>query len=295
MFFGPNSYNQGDGHVGISLGGGAMISANEPSSGTGPNVVEDYPTPNVQSSEYWFDLYRGWAWPPTSWGPLAEEATPPAAPPATAPPDTVSGTQALQPASGGLQVGGSQSVQPASGTTGLQPAAGSSQLQQPGGTVVIAGGSGSGGGSQPPTGGSGSGPTGGSGSGPTGNTGNPNTGPTGTSGSGPTGGTGSGPTGNSGSSPATYPEATGYGPVNTWSNPNGPTGTEGPQLPSNTVVQVVCYVTATPEGPGQDPYWYEIAGSGDFGSADAFCDEGATTCPGGFSGTPLLDQSVPQC
>ena len=93
----------------------------------------------------------------------------------------------------------------------------------------------------------------------------------------------------------TYPEATGDGPVHTWSSPDGPSGTEGPTLAANTVYQVVCVVTGTKEGPAQDPYWYLIAGTSDYGSADAFCDEGATTCPGGFAGTPDVDPNVPSC
>ena len=61
MFFGPNSYNEEDGHVGLSLGGGQMISANVPSASI-PGVVLNYPNPDVQSSSYWSQLYRGWAW-----------------------------------------------------------------------------------------------------------------------------------------------------------------------------------------------------------------------------------------
>jgi hypothetical protein len=91
----------------------------------------------------------------------------------------------------------------------------------------------------------------------------------------------------------TYPEATGHGPVNTWSNPNGPSGSQGPTLAANTVYQVDCVVTGTAEGPGRDAYWYLVSGTSDYGSADAFCDEGATTCPGGFGGTPNVDPSVP--
>ncbi|HTW10445.1 MAG TPA: hypothetical protein VME46_23270, partial [Acidimicrobiales bacterium] len=94
---------------------------------------------------------------------------------------------------------------------------------------------------------------------------------------------------------ATYPEATGDGPVHTWSSPDGPSGTEGPTLSANTVYQVDCVTTGTAEGPGGDPYWYLLDGTDDYGSADAFCDEGATTCPGGFAGTPLVDSRVPQC
>jgi hypothetical protein len=95
----------------------------------------------------------------------------------------------------------------------------------------------------------------------------------------------------------TYSEATGDGPVNTWSNPNGPSGSEGPTLSANTDYQVVCYVSATPEGPSQDPYWYRMAtgAAGYYGSADAFCDEGSTTCPNGFGGTPPVDTNVPPC
>jgi hypothetical protein len=97
--------------------------------------------------------------------------------------------------------------------------------------------------------------------------------------------------------PPTYSEATGDGPVHTWSSPSGPSGTEGPTLSANTVYQVVCYVSATAEGPGQDPYWYRMAtgAAGYYGSADAFCDEGSVTCPNGFGGTPFVDANVPRC
>ncbi len=93
----------------------------------------------------------------------------------------------------------------------------------------------------------------------------------------------------------TYSEATGDGPVNTWSNPNGPSGTEGPTLAANTVYQVDCVTTGSAEGPARDAFWYLISGTNDYGSADAFCDEGATMCPSGFAGTPNVDPSVPSC
>lgn len=93
----------------------------------------------------------------------------------------------------------------------------------------------------------------------------------------------------------THSEATGYGPVHTWSSPDGPSGSAGPILAANTVYQVDCVTTGTPEGPAQDAYWYLISGTADYGSADAFCDEGATTCPGGFGGTPNVDPGVPNC
>lgn len=93
----------------------------------------------------------------------------------------------------------------------------------------------------------------------------------------------------------TFPEATGYGPVHIFSSTSGPSGEANSELSANTVVSVSCYTTGTAEGPGQDPYWYLIAGTNDYGSADAFCDEGATTCPNGFAGTPAIDPNVPRC
>jgi len=55
VFFAPNSINP-YGHVGISIGNGAMISA-----------LSTVQTTNVGASRYWRNLYRGWALPPTSW------------------------------------------------------------------------------------------------------------------------------------------------------------------------------------------------------------------------------------
>ncbi|HZC04419.1 MAG TPA: hypothetical protein VE338_02165 [Ktedonobacterales bacterium] len=132
IFFGPNSYNQGDGHVGISLGGGKMISANEPSSGTGPYVVEIYPNPNIQSSAYWLNLYKGWAWPPANWGPLAAQAVATAAAGGSSSP---SGVTIVQPAGSGSQIQGT------SGSGGVQPAGSGTQIQG-GGSAAGAGGGG---------------------------------------------------------------------------------------------------------------------------------------------------------
>jgi hypothetical protein len=55
VFFAPNSINP-YGHVGISIGNGAMISA-----------LSTVQTTNVGASRYWSNLYRGWALAPTSW------------------------------------------------------------------------------------------------------------------------------------------------------------------------------------------------------------------------------------
>jgi hypothetical protein len=81
--------------------------------------------------------------------------------------------------------------------------------------------------------------------------------------------------------------------VQTWSDPNGPSGSKGPDLAANTVYQVDCVTTGTSEDG--DAYWYLISGTSDYGSADAFCDEGATLCPNGFGGTPPVDPNVPNC
>jgi hypothetical protein len=118
MFFGPNSYNEGAGHVGIALGGGAMISANVPTHDI-PGIVLNYPTPNVQSSSYWSGLYRGWAWPPASWGPLATQAAQGATSTAMSPPTNGSSATA-QPAGGSSTVQGSSPTLQGGSSSGLQ-------------------------------------------------------------------------------------------------------------------------------------------------------------------------------
>jgi hypothetical protein len=56
VFFKPDSSNEGYGHVGISLGGGNMVSA--------LSSVQDT---NIFASSYWRALYAGWAYAPPSW------------------------------------------------------------------------------------------------------------------------------------------------------------------------------------------------------------------------------------
>ena len=66
MFFDLSGSNIPEGHVGISLGGGSMISALEHA----PYVL----ITNVQADGYWRSVYRGWAWPPSGWSTLAAQA-----------------------------------------------------------------------------------------------------------------------------------------------------------------------------------------------------------------------------
>jgi hypothetical protein len=56
MYFAADKYNRGYGHVGLSQGGGRMISA-----------LATVTTTNVARSHYWRRLYRGWADAPTTW------------------------------------------------------------------------------------------------------------------------------------------------------------------------------------------------------------------------------------
>jgi NlpC/P60 family len=56
VFFRPNSTNDYYGHIGISLGGGQMVSA--------LSSVQDT---SIVASSYWSALYGGWAYAPASW------------------------------------------------------------------------------------------------------------------------------------------------------------------------------------------------------------------------------------
>ena len=257
------------GHVGIATGTG-WISANE----SAPWVF----VRGVTSR--WTARYEGWAYPPPSWGSLAQQAastinselSPPPissssnttqaqAPPlsvrttAPAPPVSVTGP----PSSGSVMVttgGGGSGLAQASQTSAvnLQPAAGITALTP--------------------------GPAPGSGS-----SGSPT--PTAEAQSPPVTTTPPSP-------PATVSEAVGPGPIeNTYTNPTGPSGGTGLRIAANTIVQVVCRTTGTPEGRASDPWWYKLS-TGSFFSADAACDEGATTCPS-FAGTPTVDTKVPPC
>lgn len=96
--------------------------------------------------------------------------------------------------------------------------------------------------------------------------------------------------------PSTYPETTG-GVTNTWTNYTNAGGYKGPQIPSNTTVDVTCALQGFTVADG-NKWWYQI-GSAPwsnlyYASADAFYNEpGVTT--GSLLGTPFVDPAVPLC
>lgn len=57
VFFAKDTLNAGQGHVGISTGGGSMISA----------LNQGVRETSWTSSGYWKDRFIGWAWPPDDW------------------------------------------------------------------------------------------------------------------------------------------------------------------------------------------------------------------------------------
>jgi hypothetical protein len=56
MLFGPDGFNRGYGHIGLSLGDGTMISA-----------LDEVRITNVVKSRYWKRLYLGWSPAPDTW------------------------------------------------------------------------------------------------------------------------------------------------------------------------------------------------------------------------------------
>jgi hypothetical protein len=95
--------------------------------------------------------------------------------------------------------------------------------------------------------------------------------------------------------PQTYGETVG-GVTNTWTNYSNAGGTEGPQIAKGTTVQIACKVTGFKVADG-NTWWYRIASSPwngtYYASADAFYNNGATS--GSLSGTPFVDNNVPNC
>jgi len=93
----------------------------------------------------------------------------------------------------------------------------------------------------------------------------------------------------------TYAETTGS-VVHTWTDYADAGGSEGPEIPSNATVQIVCKVSGFTVADG-NTWWYRIASSpwngAYYGSADAFYNDGATS--GSLLGTPFVDSSVPSC
>ncbi len=97
------------------------------------------------------------------------------------------------------------------------------------------------------------------------------------------------------SGPTTYSEVPG-GTANTWTDPSDAGGNEGPTIPANMTVQVVCRVSGFQVSDG-NTWWYQIASSpwdGNFyASADAFYNDGRKS--GSLAGTPFYDPAVPVC
>jgi hypothetical protein len=98
-------------------------------------------------------------------------------------------------------------------------------------------------------------------------------------------------------SPATgSPETSGPSPVNTWTEYADAGGTEGPEIPPNSTLQIACKVNGFAVEDG-DTWWYRIASapwSGRYyASADAFYNNGATS--GSLRGTPFFNSRIPNC
>jgi len=95
--------------------------------------------------------------------------------------------------------------------------------------------------------------------------------------------------------PPTHSETTG-GVTHTWTNYTNAGGTAGPAIPSHSTVQVTCKVTGFKVADG-NTWWYRIASPGwsnhYYASADAFYNNGHTS--GSLSGTPWVDNAVPNC
>jgi len=95
--------------------------------------------------------------------------------------------------------------------------------------------------------------------------------------------------------PPTYSETTGS-VVHTWTNYVDAGGDQGPEIPSNDTVQILCKVTGFEVADG-NTWWYLVASSpwngAYYGSADAFYNNGETS--GSLLGTPFVDPSVPDC
>jgi len=298
VYFGGDRFNKSFGHVGLSLGRGAMISA-----------LDTVQITNVARSPYWSNLYRGWTEAPSMWpgrlppppavtGPLVSSTVQITAPAFAS---MLSGTVQLEASAqnvGGVEFEAYYATDPtdsrsvgwhvlgdavqSEGSWALAwntlavPDQGNPLL----GTVNLAA-----------IALDVSGRT-------TGtrdyrrvsvnNSGALTTGGGTTSG----GGTGSPP---GGPPPQTFSETTG-GVTHTWSNYTNAGGTEGPSIPAFTTVQIACKVTGFRVADG-DTWWYRVASdpwSGTYyGSADAFYNNGQTS--GSLKGTPFYDPSVPGC
>ncbi len=291
VFFGPDSANRGFGHVGISLGGGRMISA-----------LQSVQITDISRSPYWNSLYRGWAYAPATWPGRLPPPPAPAGPlvssevQITAPAfgSTISGVVTLEASAanvGGVAFEAYYESEPGnpgtlawhllgdgtlqSGSWALDwnasavPAQGDPHL----GTVNLAAVALNAAGEL-----------------------------TGTrdyrrinieGGAGP-GGVGTTTTVTP-PPPTTYAETTG-GEAHTWSNYANAGGTQGPTIGGYATVQIACAITGFAVADG-NTWWYKIASTpwNDqfYVSADAFYNNGSTS--GTLKGTPFVDTAVPPC
>jgi hypothetical protein len=293
LFFAPDAANDDFGHVGVSLGGGKMVSA--------LNTVQ---ITNVSKSRYWSSLYRGWATAPSAW----PGRIPP--PPGTSQPLTGSAVQITAPAVGSV-VGGTVELGAAasnvggvafyayyttvpsdeatagwhflgdatSSPTGWNLAWDTVAIPDQGdavwGTVNVAAVALDKGGALTGTRDYRRISLDNSASLPPGSVA-PQQPPPSPAGS-------------------TYPETTG-GAANTWSDYMTADGVQGPYIPVNTTVQITCATAGFRVADG-NTWWYKIASSpwnnAFYVSADAFYNNGRTT--GSLAGTPFVDSAVPAC
>jgi NlpC/P60 family protein len=318
LYFGPDPFNHGYGHVGISLGNGTMISA-----------LDTVQVTDLAHSPYWSQLYRGWASAPASW----PGRLPP--PPGPTEPLVSSQIQITAPAFGSI-VGGTVPLaasaanvggvtfeayyasDPANSQTASWHDLGNATLDAgtwtlpwntaeipdqgnaSWGTINIAAialdanGNRTGtrdyrrisvnnSNSTVPPMTSGQSTT-------TPATTTPTT-PTTT----PTTPTTTTPPTSTPTQPSPYPETVG-GDTHTWTDYANAGGTEGPLITSNATVQVACKVSGFRVADG-DTWWYRIASSpwsnSYYASSDAFYNNGQTS--GSLNGTPFYDPDVPNC
>jgi hypothetical protein len=298
VFFSPDSANHGEGHVGLSLGAGRMISA-----------LETVQITDVQRSRYWRSLYLGWAYAPASWpgrlppppvqtGPLVSSAVQITAP---AFGSTVGGTVTLEASASnvaGVAFEAFYAAEPANSASVGWHLLGDATLQL--GSWAFAWNTQS-----------------------IPDQGNPLWGTinvaaialntsgelTGTrdyrriavdnAGETITGTTLGGSAGTTTITPppvsSTYSETTG-GTSRTWTDYENAGGTEGSTIPAHDAVQISCKVSGFAVADG-NTWWYKVASSpwenNYYASADGFYNNGETS--GSLKGTPFVDPAVPAC
>lgn len=288
IFFGPDSSNDGYGHVGLSLGAGKMISA-----------LATVQITNITKSRYWSTLYRGWAYPPVSWpgrippppaptGPLISSAVQITAPAFNS---TVSGKITLEAAAqnvSGVAFEAYYATEPTNAQTlGWHPV-GNATLQS--GSWALEWNTAS----VPDQGNA--------------QWGTVNIAAIALNDRGELTGTrdyrritinnNGGPGGvkvEKEAATPTFAETAG-GVTHTWTDYTNAGGTQGPSVPANTTVQVTCALSGFRVADG-NTWWYRIASSpwnnAYYASADAFYNNGETS--GSLLGTPFVDPSVPGC